>query len=118
MTRWIVPSLFLTLFIGCTHDSAQHKSTSEAGDSPPITETEAANLYSIRCASCHGAEGKGDSPLGRTLHLSDLSTREWQEKTSDKDIEKVIVQGRGQMPAFKLSEPERKALVKTIRSFR
>ncbi len=39
-------------------------------------EMSAKDLWSKNCASCHGADGKGDTKMGKKLHIEDLTSAE------------------------------------------
>ena len=39
-------------------------------------EPSAKDLWSKNCASCHGADGKGATKMGRRLHIKDLTSDE------------------------------------------
>lgn len=54
-------------------------------------------LFGQKCAVCHGKGGKGDSPMGQKLGVTDLT----QTKLKHEEIEKVISEGRGKMTAYK-----------------
>ncbi len=62
---------------------------------------DAAVTYAGSCAHCHGADGRGRTPLGRVLKLRDLRSPEVQNRTED-DLTEVIGKGSGQgkMPGF------------------
>lgn len=76
-------------------------------------------LWQNQCASCHGMSGRGDGPMGSMVHAADLTSADWQAKTSDQEIAKVITEGRGRMPKFDGMAPEIvNALVKRIRTLR
>lgn len=83
----------------------------------PVEKT--ADLYLQNCARCHGADGKSETTLGKSLEATDLTSREVQ-KMSRKKIGKVITHGYDAMPAFdkKLSKAEIKALAEYVRSFK
>lgn len=76
-------------------------------------------LFKTNCAPCHGADGKGKTPVGKSLHVKDLAADEVQAQ-SDADLCKIILEGKGKMPAYngKLSDDEIRALVTFIRSLR
>ncbi|MEK6374899.1 MAG: cytochrome c [Acidobacteriota bacterium] len=76
-----------------------------------------AALYKAKCASCHGADGGGNTPVGKSLKLRDLSLSDVQ-KLSDAELTKIIADGKGKMPAYakKLTADQIKALVETIRA--
>jgi len=76
-----------------------------------------AAVYKAKCASCHGAEGTGNTPVGKSLKVRNLCSTDVQ-KLSDAELTKVIADGKGKMPGYakKLSADQIKALVATIRS--
>jgi len=51
--------------------------------------------YSQMCASCHGLDGKGDTPMAQALNPRprDFSDSAWQKEKSDEHIAKVIREG-------------------------
>jgi mono/diheme cytochrome c family protein len=82
------------------------------------------DLYRTNCARCHGADGRGDTPLGHTYFSPDFTDNAWWQKHSDitstRSLVTIITNGRGGMPAFgkKLKSSEIKALLNYIRRFR
>ncbi len=61
----------------------------------------AATLWGMRCASCHGALGRGDGagrPPGAAL--PDMTTPAYRTARSDSELHAIIKQGKGMMPAF------------------
>ena len=57
--------------------------------------TEAKTIFSQRCATCHGPEGKGDGPAGQALNPKPrtFSDKEWQGKVNDDHLRKIIIGG-------------------------
>jgi mono/diheme cytochrome c family protein len=82
------------------------------------------DLYRTNCARCHGADGRGDTPLGHTYFSPDFTDNAWWQKHSDitgtKSLVSIITNGRGGMPGFgkKLKSADIKALVNYVRRFR
>lgn len=78
---------------------------------------DAAALYKTKCAACHGADGQGDTAVGKTNKIRDLSSAEVQQQ-SDADLTTIISAGKGKMPAYgKSLKPDQvKDLVAYIRS--
>jgi mono/diheme cytochrome c family protein len=76
-----------------------------------------AAVYKAKCAACHGADGSGNTPAGKSLKLRDLRSPEVQ-KLSDDELTQVITDGKGKMPAYKGKIPpdQIKALVALIRA--
>jgi cytochrome c6 len=77
------------------------------------------DIYTKRCASCHGVDGKGNTEKGKKLQVPDLGSSDIQNKT-DPELEKLITNGKGKMPSFggKLSKEEIGNLVQYIRRFK
>ena len=67
-----------------------------AGDAAAGKET-----YDKKCASCHGADGKGDEKMAGKLklELSKLDLAKMGEK-SDADMQKLMNEGKKPMPAY------------------
>src|SRR5438067_11387326 len=76
-----------------------------------------ATTYKTKCAPCHGADGSGQTPVGKNLKVRDLRSPEVQ-KLSDAEITKVLSAGKGKMPASKLSAPDVKAVIGFIRTLK
>jgi mono/diheme cytochrome c family protein len=90
----------------------------------PITQALAADanagktVYDKNCAGCHGADGKGNPALAKTLGEKGLNIvgKETKQK-SDEVLLKIIAEGAGKMPASKkLSSDEQKAVLHYSRS--
>jgi mono/diheme cytochrome c family protein len=77
------------------------------------------NIYKTKCAMCHGADGKGMTPVGKSMKLKDLASDDVQ-KLSDQQILTIISNGKDKMPAFKgkLTPAEIDGQVKVIRTFK
>jgi cytochrome c6 len=72
---------------------------------PAVASEAGATLYRQKtCASCHGADGSGNTPAGKSLKARDLRSADVQ-KQSDDELAAAIANGRGKMPAFKNSLP-------------
>jgi cytochrome c6 len=69
--------------------------------------------FKAKCASCHGADGKGKA----ALKTQDLASAEVQ-KMSDAELTTITTDGKGKMPAYgKSLKPDQiKDLVAYIRS--
>lgn len=75
-----------------------------------------ATVYKSKCSGCHGATGAGDSAVGKKLGVKPLNSADVQKK-GDKDLQKIISDGQGKMPAFKgkIGEEQIEKLVGYIR---
>ncbi len=75
------------------------------------------NIYLNNCARCHGADGKGETELGRLYAAKNLTDRK-VKKMSRKKVSLIIQNGYGSMPSFKkkLSSKDVSGLVNYIRT--
>lgn len=66
-----------------------------AGGQAGAISEEAKNLFQMRCAICHGQNGKGDGPGAASLDPKprDYTNKEWQASVTDEDLKKIIVGG-------------------------
>lgn len=67
----------------------------KAGAVSEAAMAEAKQVFSTRCASCHGPKGEGDGPAAAALNPKPrtLTSEEWQKSVTDEHIAKVIVEG-------------------------
>lgn len=78
---------------------------------------EGASLYKAKCAGCHGTDGAGQTPVGKSLKVPDLSSPDVQKKLDDQ-LAEVIQKGKGKMPALKsLNSDQIKQVVAAVRGF-
>jgi mono/diheme cytochrome c family protein len=85
---------------------------------PAVFAADGAAIYKTKCATCHGADGKGQTPMGKKMNLRDLGSPDVQKQT-DKELYDWTAVGKGKMPGYKdkLSDEEIKALVAHMRTF-
>jgi len=84
---------------------------------PMAAFADGAALYKSKCAPCHGPDGSGQTPVGKSLKVRDLRSPEVQ-KLSDAEITKVLMDGKGKMPASKLAAADIKAVIAFIRTLK
>jgi len=76
-------------------------------------------VYDKTCASCHGPDGKGNPAMTKAFgeKALNIATKEVASKKDD-ELVKVIVEGKGKMPASgkSLSKADQKAVVEYTRS--
>lgn len=77
------------------------------------------SLFKSKCAACHGADGKGDTAVGKSLKLRGLGSADVQEQT-DAQLTDITANGKGRMPAYKgkITDDQIKQLVAFIRSLK
>lgn len=75
--------------------------------------------FKTKCAVCHGADGKGETAMGKKLGANNLGSPEVQGQT-DVQLAGIVTKGQNKMPAYgeKLTADEINALVKYIRSLK
>jgi len=71
------------------------------------------------CAACHGADGAGQTPVGKTMKVRDLRSADVQKQT-DIELMKVIAGGKGKMPAYgkKMTTAEIMAVIAYMRTLK
>jgi cytochrome c6 len=84
---------------------------------PANAQDAGAALYKTKCAACHGADGKGETAVGKADKIRDLGSADVQQQ-SDADLTAIITTGKGKMPAYgKSLKPEQvKDLVAYVRT--
>lgn len=82
-------------------------------------QTDAAALYKSKCQVCHGADGKGDTTMGKKLGTRDFHAPE-VAKLSDTELFKITKGGKDKMPSYdkKLTDDQIKALIKYVRTLK
>lgn len=75
--------------------------------------------FKTKCAACHGADGKGETVMGKKLGAHNLGSPEVQNQT-DVQLAGIVTKGQNKMPGYgeKLTADEINALVKYIRSLK
>ena len=82
-----------------------------------LAAQDAAGLYKAKCSACHGADGKGETPMGKKMGMRDFSLARRTENERRR-TDHIIADGKDKMPSYKKSlKPEQiKDLVGYIRS--
>lgn len=77
------------------------------------------DLFKSKCAMCHGADGSGNTMMGKKYNIKDLRSEEVQKMT-DAQLEEIITKGKDKMPAYegKLTKDQISDLVKYIRTLK
>lgn len=94
----------------------------QSSQSKPVAESsvfaDGAAIYAERCASCHGADGRAQTPKGKRKGATDFTSSKW--KPSDARMMKVIAEGKGNMPGYKelLGEDEIRAVTMYVKTFK
>ena len=90
-----------------------------------LSAADAKDNWTKNCAKCHGAEGKGDTAMGKKSGAKDYTDAKVQAEFTDEQAFKAIKEGvkvedKKKMDPYgeKLSDDEIKALVSYIRAFK
>lgn len=93
-----------------------------------LSSTQAADLkenWNKHCAKCHGADGKGDTKMGKKIGVKDYTDAKVQAEMKDDKALKSLLEGmkEGETTKMKpfgktLSEEELKALIQHMRTFK
>jgi cytochrome c6 len=80
--------------------------------------------YDDNCSKCHGADGKGNTKMGKKLSIRDLSDAKVQAEFTDEQAVKTVKEGlkdktgKTTMKAIEgLSDDDIKAVVAYVRGF-
>ncbi|MCI0487585.1 MAG: cytochrome c [Blastocatellia bacterium] len=78
-----------------------------------------AALYRAKCASCHAADGSGNTPAGKKTGVRDLRSAEVQGQ-SDAVLYNITAKGKNKMPGYEksLGADKCKELVAYIRKLK
>jgi cytochrome c6 len=81
------------------------------------TPDSGATIFKSKCVLCHGADGSGNTPLGKQLQAANLRSKDVQ-KLSDSALHKVVHDGQANMPSFadQLNRPGIEAVVRYVRA--
>ena len=76
-----------------------------------------ADVFKTNCQVCHGADGMGNTPMGKALKIVSYKDPA-VTKSSNAALETTIKNGKDKMPAFngKLSDAQIHAVVEYIRT--
>jgi len=80
-------------------------------------QADAPALFKAKCAVCHGANGDGNTAVGKSLKLRDLRSSDVQAQT-DAALKTITSSGKGKMPGYqgKLTDDQIAQLVFYIRT--
>jgi mono/diheme cytochrome c family protein len=84
---------------------------------PAYAQNAGADTYKAKCLMCHGADGMGQTPAGKSLKSASFKDPAIV-KLSDADMIAAVTKGKNKMPAYagKLTDAQIKAAVAYIRT--
>jgi mono/diheme cytochrome c family protein len=70
-------------------------------------------IYDKKCAICHGADGRGDTPAAAAYSPSptDFNSASFWQSMSDAKIRETVEKGHGSMPRLNISSGETNAVI-------
>ena len=81
-----------------------------------LPDEASAKFYKQKCASCHGSDGKTETPAGKAMKVRSFADPA-VVAMSDDELANVITNGKGKMPKYPSLKPEEvKGLVEYCRS--
>jgi cytochrome c553 len=95
-----------------------------AATTAALPAADAAANWDKNCKACHGAEGKGDTTMGKKLEIRDFTDAKFQASFTDEKATKAIKEGlkdgdKIKMKAYTdLTDDEVKALIAKVRGFK
>lgn len=86
-------------------------------------EDTTAEVWTAKCKSCHGPDGRAQTQMGKKEAIVDMSQPAWQQAQTNEDIREAIADGsprNKKMKAYKdkLTPQQIDALVAYIRTFK
>jgi mono/diheme cytochrome c family protein len=77
-----------------------------------------AGIFKAKCVLCHGADGTGNTPLGKQLQAANLHSKDVQ-KLSNEELYKIVHDGQTNMPPFgeQLTDNEIDQVIQYVREF-
>jgi mono/diheme cytochrome c family protein len=90
---------------------------SASAGAAPSTEA----LFKQKCIKCHGADGSGDTSMGRIFNAPNFTDGGWWAKHSNTgELTSTITRGKKNMPAFgkKLTREQIAALATYVQHFK
>jgi mono/diheme cytochrome c family protein len=84
---------------------------------PAFAQDTGADIYTEKCKTCHGADGVGDTPIGKMAKIASFKDPS-VVKASDADLIAMIKNGKNKMPAYagKLTDDQITSVVAYIRT--
>src|SRR5438552_13916549 len=76
-----------------------------------------AATFKAKCVLCHGADGAGNTPLGKQLQAANLRSKDVQKK-SNTELHKFVHDGQTNMPPFadQLTDEQIDQVVRYVRT--
>ena len=114
----VVVGILLTVNLLTLNQAARDYAVTVSPSPGAAPSTEA--LYKQKCSKCHGADGSGDTSMGRIFNAPDFTDGGWWAKHNSGEFVNAITRGRKNMPAFgkKLTRAQITTLAGYVQHFR
>jgi cytochrome c553 len=95
-----------------------------AASTAALSAADAGAIWEKQCQKCHGADGKGETKMGKKMEIKDMTDAKYQASFTDEQATKAIKEGikdgdKTKMKAAEgLSDDDIKALVAKVRAFK
>lgn len=115
---FVVAGVLLTANLLTPGQAAHYRASNFPPFAGAVVSTEA--LFKQKCSKCHGADGSGDTSLGRIFNAPDFTDGGWWAKHSSGEFVGVITRGKKNMPAFgkKLTRAQITSLAAYVQRFK
>src|SRR5260370_206275 len=94
----LVAGIFLPVNSLIPSQAAPKRPFAVSASAGAVISTEA--LYKQKCSKCHGADGSGETSMGRIFNAPDFTDGGWWAKHPSGELTGVITRGKKNMPAF------------------
>jgi cytochrome c6 len=100
------------------NQAARNQTWAVSSSAGVVASTEA--LYKQKCSKCHGADGAGETSMGRIFNAPDFTDGGWWAKHPGGELVSVITRGKKNMPAFgkKLTRAQIASLAAYVQKFK
>ena len=115
----ITAGIFLAVNTLTLGQIARHHADTVSPSADKALSTEA--LYKQKCSKCHGADGSGETSLGRIFGTPDFTDPAWWAKHPNSgELLGIITRGKKNMPAFgkKLTKAQIASLAAYVQRFK
>ena len=95
-----------------------------AASTAALTASDAGPIWEKSCLKCHGADGKGDTKMGKKLEIKDFTDAKYQASFTDEKATTAIKEGikdgdkTKMKPLEGVTDDDAKALVAKVRTFK
>src|SRR3954453_19615667 len=104
---------YLAITAACLVIGMAGLSANQLSAAPPS----GADIFKAKCATCHGLDGSGSTPMGQRMKVRDLRSADVQKQT-DEQLTAIITNGKPPMPGYgkTLAAADTSQLVAFLRS--